>query len=132
MVHGIGVGGLIGLIEHVLGNHTVLFHNIGKHIPLAAVMHAGLKNEGDGSVVRCTVCRVEHALQEIIGALEFIPERKIALRQFKLFQIQLFCDLFTQHIGGGKQPAAAGMLLIGYIQCFDVNGKLVAHFACRF
>ncbi len=126
-VHIGGVFGLVGLVIDVLGHHAVLFDDVGAHVPLAAVVDAGLQDEGDRAVVGRQGGGVQHGGQEIVAALELIPEGQVGLGKLEVFQIQVLGDPLAQHVGGGEQPAPAGMLLVGDRQGLDLQGELVAH-----
>ena len=127
VVHAVGVAGLVGLVVHVLGHHAVLLHDVGEHVPLAAVVHARGQHEGDGAVIRGQIRGFENALQEVIRALELVPEGEIALAELELLQIQLLGDALAQHVGGGEQPAAAAGLLVGDLQRGNLHRELLLH-----
>ena len=69
----------------------------------------------------------KNALKEIVAALELVPERQIALRKLKVFQIAHGGDVLAQHVRRGKQPAAAAGFLVGDLQRRHLDGKLLTH-----
>ena len=122
-----GVAGLEGLGHGVLGHHAVLAHQAGEHIPLSAVGEAALEEEIDRAVVEGQACGLQDGLKEVVAALELVPEGHVALGQLEVLQVQLLGDVLPQDIGGGKEPAASGGLLVGGLHGLDVRGELEDH-----
>ena len=93
-------------------------------------MNAGRENVHHGAVAGRQSCGFENALKEIVAAFELVPERQIALRKLKVFQIAHGGDALTQHVRRGKQPAAAAGFLVGDFQRRYFNGELLTHGVC--
>ena len=72
----------------------------------------------DQAAIRRLIERIQDGLQEIIGFFQLIPEHLVILRKLEGLEVQLFHDFKAKRIESGKQPAAAGRLLIGHIARF--------------
>ena len=126
-VHRAGVAALICFVIDVLGHHAVFADDVGEHIPLAAVVHAGGENVHHRAIGRRQSGGFQNALKEVIAALEFIPKGEIALRQLKIFEVARLSDSLAQNVGRRKEPAAAAGFLVGDLQRRHLDGKLLTH-----
>ena len=100
-------------LRHVaLGDQAVLGHEGGEHVPLAAVAGRRLQQEGDGAVVEVAVGGLDDRLEEVVGALELVPEHRVVLRELEVLEPGLAHDADAQQVQPGEQPAAAAPLLV--------------------
>ena len=129
-VHLAGVAALIGFVVNVLGNDAVFADDVGKHIPLTAIVNAGRKDVHHGAVAGRQSGGFENALKEIVAPLELVPECQIALGKLKVFQIARRGNALAQYVRRRKQPAAAAGFLIGDFQRRYFNGELLTHGVC--
>jgi hypothetical protein len=95
-----------------LGHQAVLGHQSGEHVPLAAVTGRRLQQVGNRSVVEVAVCGLDDRLEEVIGALELVPEHHVVLRELELLEPAIAHHADAQQVQPGKQPAATAPLLI--------------------
>ena len=116
-----------GFGHGVLRNNAVFCDEVLEHIPLAAVMDAGFENVRNHAVIGRERSRLDDGFEEEVGTLELVPEGGIALRELKVGEVFLLCDLFTQEVQRSKQPAAAGFFLICGRKGRDLDRELVAH-----
>ncbi len=112
-VHPARVRRALGLRHVSLGNQAVLGHERGEHVPLAAVAGHRVQQEGDGPVVDVAVRGLDDRLEEVIGALELVPEHRVVLRELEVLEPGPPHDARAQQVQPGEQPAAAAPLLVG-------------------
>jgi len=70
-----------------------------------------LQQVGDRAVVEVAVRGLDDRLEEVIGALEFVPEHHVVLRELEVFEPGLAHHAHAQEVQPGKQPAATAPLL---------------------
>ena len=100
-------------LRHIaLGDQAVLGHQSGEHVPLAAVTGRRLQQVGNRAIVEVAVCGLDDRLEEVIGALELVPEHHVVLGELELLEPALAHHADAQKVQPGKQPAAAALLLI--------------------
>ena len=104
------MAGLIGFRLHLLRHHTVLFHQIRRFRPVAAVAHAAEHILHKLSLHR-RICIFNHHFKEIVRFLQLIIKGQIVLGQLKLLQMTLFRHLLPKDIQCRKKPASARLLL---------------------
>src|SRR5579862_3018682 len=69
-----------------LGDQAVLFYQGGEHVPLAAVAGHRLQQEGDRAIVEVPARGLDDRLEEVIGALELVPEHRVVLRELEVLE----------------------------------------------
>ncbi len=84
----------------------------GEHVPLAAVIGRRLQQIGNRAVVEVAVCGLDNRLEEVIGTLELVPEHRVVLREFELFEPAVAHHADAQKVQPGEQPAAAALPLV--------------------
>jgi hypothetical protein len=85
----------------------------GEHVPLAAVAGHRLQQEGDRAVVEVAVRGLDDRLEEVVGALELVPEHRVVLRELEVLEPGLAHDADAQQVQPREEPAAAALFLVG-------------------
>ncbi|OPZ10875.1 MAG: hypothetical protein BWZ10_02287 [candidate division BRC1 bacterium ADurb.BinA364] len=112
-VHAAAVGGAFGFGHRGLGNQSVFLDNVDEHIPLAAVVDRVREKERHRSVVHRPVGGLDDRLEEIIGALDFVPEKRVILAEFEILEFHFAHRADAAQIESGEHPASSGGLLRG-------------------
>ena len=102
-----------------LGHDAVLAHEVGEHVPLAAVLDGVLQQEADQAAVGRLVGGGDHGLEEPVGLLELVVELQVGLRELELVDLEALHGLDAQHVQPGEHPAAAALLLVGDLGRLD-------------
>ena len=71
------------------------------------------QQEGDRAVVEVAVRGLDDRLEEVVGALELVPEHRVVLRELEVLEPGLAHHADAQQVQPGEQPAAAAPLLVG-------------------
>ena len=65
----------------------------------------------------------DDVLEEPVGALVFVPEEGIGLRELEALEAELLDDAVAHGVQAGEHPAAAGALLIGDVSLLELHIK---------
>lgn len=122
-------GGVDGVWVEVVREEAVLGDKVGDHVPLAAVADGGGKELLDEAAVEGVGGGVEHALEEVVGLLQLVPEEEVGLAELEVGEVVFAHERDAEYVGGGEEPAAARGALVGYRAAFlrdgDVEGLRV-------
>ena len=117
------MGRRIRLLHSILRAESILSDNGHKHVPLTAVTHGKVQKITKFRTVEITVQFILHAAHEPVGFFQLVIESDEVLGQFKLLDVILMADLFTQNIHCRENPAASGLQLVGYRHGLQIDGK---------
>ena len=65
------------------------------------------------SIVDVAVGRIDDGFEEVVGALDFVPEHQVVLAELELLDVRAAPGGEAQQVQAGEHPAAAGLLLVG-------------------
>ena len=83
-----------------------------RHVPLAAVGEDVTEQELQESAIEFLGLRGgDDVGEEEVGALEFVPEEHVVLRELEVLKAHAGARGRAQQVQGGEEPAAAGLLL---------------------
>mmetsp|Transcript_49286 Transcript_49286/g.86103 ORF Transcript_49286/g.86103 Transcript_49286/m.86103 type:complete len:307 (-) Transcript_49286:70-990(-) len=111
------------LRHRVLGHQAVLLYHILEQFPLTSVSKDSSENILQLLVIYILSFQLAHHFKEMVGTLEFIPERHVVLRILKRLPIVLQAH-GAHPIKSGINPAASRACLVGSIP--SINSVLGA------
>ena len=94
----------------------MFFNQIDNHIPLSSITDGVSQKKRDQPSTNIFLwfptVRVCDGVQEIIAALNFIPEKQISLTEFKVFNVSILHERNSHGIESCKYPTTARTFLI--------------------
>ena len=78
-----GVHGVEGIWIEMLWYETVLFNQVGNHIPLASITDRAGHQRLNQPPIQVFVGRVKYLFQEPVGFFQFVPEEQVGLAKFE-------------------------------------------------
>jgi len=102
------------LTKALLGNDSILVHEIDQHLPLSAIVRRVAQQMLDQSAIRrlATSSRLHKHTQQIVQSLHLVPEEDEVLTELEVFQFELLHDRNSHAVQHRKDPTATGAFLV--------------------
>ena len=94
------------------GTRPCLCDQGDEHVPLAAVVGDAAEQVRDRAVVDVAVAGLDDRLEEVVRALELVPEHGVVLRELEVLEVHRAHRADAQQVEPGEHPAATGLLLV--------------------
>ena len=91
----------------------MLANQVDEHVPLATVGQRLVQQKRHVAVVQDAVGRLDDGFEEVVGALDLVPEHHVVLAELEILDAERAPRGEPQEVQPGEHPAAAGLLLIG-------------------
>src|SRR5215831_12808288 len=83
-----------------------------EHVPLPAVFGYRAEQMRDSAVVDVAVGSLDDRLEEVVRALDLVPEHGVVLRELELLEAHLLHRTDAKQVEPREQPAPAASLLV--------------------
>jgi hypothetical protein len=111
-IHRPRVARAFGLRHDILGHNAVLVHDVDEHVPLPAIVERMPQQPGHDAVIQWQVRRLDDCFEQVIRALDLVPEERVILAELELLEIHRLHRTNPEQVQPGKHPAPARPFLI--------------------